>query len=167
MMVVKLTQTRHNTMAYISADTVKRFRNEIKAAFPTSAGWKWSVTGKDHTKVIARLMAYPAGYNFPEYVDINYYYIERSDLGEKEKAVMTKVKEILFSEHWDESDPQIDYFNCAYYVTLGIGRWDKPAVVTPKKVKAKRAPRKAAPAVKATMSDREARDLAAFVGIQF
>lgn len=163
-------------MAYISAAEVKEIRDNIKAAYPVKDGWKWSVRGHNHSSVKASLMAYPKGYKFPGHSDVNYYYIDRMEnVGEKEKEVLTKVKEILFAKHWDESDIMTDYFNCAFYVSMEIGRWNKDAVMVEPKVK--RAPKKAAPkpaplsadtaTVLSEYSEREVLDLAAFVGIVF
>lgn len=39
--------------------------------------------------------------------------------------VMVKVTEILSREHWDESDSQSDYFHCAFYRHIEIGRWNR------------------------------------------
>ena len=167
-------------MAYITSETVKEFRNQIKAAFPASKGWKWSVTKEHHSSVTCALMQFPAGYDFaikregndtsnPLYTQLNHYYLENSSLGKKEIAVLNKVKDILFSKHWDKSDIMTDYFNCAYYVNMHIGKWDKPAVqAAPKKPAS--TPRKARNATNEnnpTMTTAQAESIAAFIGIQF
>lgn len=163
-------------MAYITSEQIKSFRNQIKAAFPASKGWKWSVTKKHHSSVICALMQFPAGYDFaikregndtsnPLYSQLNHYYLDNSGLGKKEIAVLKKVKEILHSEHWDESDIMTDYFNCAYYVNMHIGKWDKPATQAPAKAK-KPASKPSTPA-STTMNTAQAESIAAFIGIQF
>jgi len=43
---------------------------------------------------------------------------------------LEKAKAILMVDHWDKSDIQSDYFNCAYYINMDIGSWDKPYEVT-------------------------------------
>ena len=40
--------------------------------------------------------------------------------------VMAEATKILGREHWDKSDAQIDYFNCAFYMHIEIGQWNKP-----------------------------------------
>jgi hypothetical protein len=37
--------------------------------------------------------------------------------------------EVMKSQNWyDESDITTDYFHTAYYLSLSIGKWDKPYV---------------------------------------
>ena len=37
------------------------------------------------------------------------------------------MREIKRAGEWyDESDSQIDYFNTSFYISINIGRWDKP-----------------------------------------
>lgn len=43
--------------------------------------------------------------------------------------MMKRVDEIADAKNWDESDSQVDYFYCNYYLDIEIGRWDKPFVV--------------------------------------
>lgn len=78
------------------------------------------------------------GYPVPGYAQLNHYSFlvegfSGSDshttngyqLTEAGWEVMAKAAEILAREHWDKSDIQTDYFNCAYYMHLNVGRWDK------------------------------------------
>lgn len=157
-----------NIMAYIDSKTIKKFRDAIKAEYPASKGWKWSVTGHNHSSVKASLMAYPKGYIFPGRASVNHFWLDESGYGKKEIAVLKKVKEILHSEHWDKSDIMTDYFNCAYYVTMEIGKWDRDAVMTTPKAKKK--PAKRAPVAKPTgygLSDSECKMIASSIGINF
>ena len=149
-------------MAYITSEQVKEMRTLIKKAFPAKDGWKWSVTKRDHSQVTASLMQYPAEYDFPDYQQVNHYWLDRaSEFGPKETAVLKKVNEILHIGHWDESDAQVDYFCCSHYVSLNIGKWDKPAVkATPKKTT--KVTRKAK---KPEFSDDEYLAVADFIGI--
>ncbi len=160
-------------MAYISAAEVKVIRDNIKAAFPVKDGWKFSVRGDNHTAVRVALMAYPKGYEFPGHASVNHYHIDRMEsVGDKEKEVLKKVSAIVHEKHWDKSDIMTDYFNCAFYVTIEIGKWDKDAVMV--EPKAKKAPKKATP--KAAPVAKSARDIrrendflkvAEFIGIVF
>lgn len=60
-----------------------------------------------------------------KYIQVNHYYLEESFSG-KALEYLQKVKQIMYVDHWDESDVQTDYFHCAYYVSINIGRWNKP-----------------------------------------
>lgn len=39
---------------------------------------------------------------------------------------LDEVHALLKDGHWDESDIMTDYFNCAWYYSVEIGKWDKP-----------------------------------------
>lgn len=121
-------------MAYISADDVKKYRAMIKTEFPVKDGWKFSVSQSHHSTLNIRLMQYPDGYSFPAQSDLNHYHldnaIEQLDLGKREAQTVRKMLEIANHGHWDKSDIMTDYFNCAYYINLEIGKWDKCAVST-------------------------------------
>lgn len=41
-------------------------------------------------------------------------------------SVMRRAAQILASHHWDESEPQTDYFCCNFYMHVHVGKWDKP-----------------------------------------
>lgn len=60
-----------------------------------------------------------------EYIQVNHYYLDKSFSGIALEC-LEKIKEVLFEDHWDESDVQSDYFNCSYYIAIHIGRYDKP-----------------------------------------
>jgi len=162
-------------MAYITSEQVKDMRNQIKKAFPAKDGWKWSVTKEHHSSVTAALMQFPSNYDFAIkregndtsdelYTQLNHYYLDTCGLGKKEIAVLKKVNDILHTGHWDESDSMTDYFHCSHYVSLHIGKWDRPAV----KAAPKSSHKNENPAPKsATYTAAEYERVAEFVGIQF
>jgi hypothetical protein len=42
-------------------------------------------------------------------------------------AMFNKMIKIMKGQGWyDKSDAMTDYFNTAYYLSLNIGKWDKP-----------------------------------------
>lgn len=58
-------------------------------------------------------------------ISVNQYYLDSSFDGIA-LEYLEKAKAIMYVEHWDKSDVQTDYFHCAYYVNINIGRWNKP-----------------------------------------
>jgi hypothetical protein len=57
-------------------------------------------------------------------ISVNQYYLDSSFDGIA-LEYLEKAKSIMLVDHWDRSDIQSDYFNCAYYVNISIGRWNK------------------------------------------
>ena len=124
-------------MAYISAEEVKVIRNTLKATFPISSGWKFSVRGRDHSSVTVTVLQAPifmlADEDFDiTNVDVNQYYIEDHFTGDV-KTVLLMIKSIITRTHWDKSDIQTDYFNCAFYYNMKIGTWEKEFNFAPNK----------------------------------
>jgi len=111
-------------MAYISKEEVKVIRNEIKKAFPAKDGWKFSVVTRNYSEVDVAIVQAPKEYGFEGHESINQYHIE-SNYNEKQAEMLSKVYAIMSKEHWDESDSMTDYFHCAYYMSMSIGKWDK------------------------------------------
>ena len=63
------------------------------------------------------------------HLDVNPYWFQDHYTG-KAKAFLTEAFAALKGANWyDNSDAQIDYFNTAYYVSLNIGKWNKPYVL--------------------------------------
>lgn len=60
-----------------------------------------------------------------QHLSVNQYYLDSSFSG-KALEYLEKAKDIMYADHWDKSDIQTDYFHCAYYVNINIGRWNKP-----------------------------------------
>lgn len=58
-------------------------------------------------------------------ISVNQYYLDSSFSGIA-LEYLEKAKAIMLVDHWDKSDVMTDYFNCAYYVNINIGLWNKP-----------------------------------------
>ena len=129
-------------MAYVSTETTKRVRAELKRAYPNL---KFSVSKKDGTLRV-RIMSgdidfrdvwedipqskqYWKRFNYPKphfegYVDINTYHPD--SYNPKYTDLFKGIIDIMKGDEWfDKSEPQIDYFNTAYYMKLSVGKWNK------------------------------------------
>jgi hypothetical protein len=62
--------------------------------------------------------------NKDKHISVNQYYLD-SSFSSIPLEYLEKVKEIMYADHWDKSDSQSDYFNCAYYIHMRIGKWNK------------------------------------------
>jgi hypothetical protein len=119
-------------MAYISADDVKAIRTELKQAFPT---WKFAVRkGSGSLSVDVTILQGTARFDGNTNSQVNPYWIEQHWKDEQDRAVLTKINEIMHNApgraggkvYFDHSDVQSDYFHTAFYTHLSIGQWDKP-----------------------------------------
>jgi len=132
-------------MAYISTEEVAAIRKELKAQLPQ---YKFSVTKHHHSSVTVAFMKGPA---FAEFQSRDRYTGEFKDdviegheqlnhhwamdfYGEENGALIKKVEEIIKSapakaggrEWYDKSDAMTDYFDTAFYMSIHVGKWDKP-----------------------------------------
>jgi hypothetical protein len=63
-----------------------------------------------------------------DYIDVNPYSIDKHFSGIAQQA-LTELNNALYSNgYYDNSEPMTDYFDVAYYVSLMIGRDEKPYV---------------------------------------
>lgn len=65
-----------------------------------------------------------ASYSDGKYCQVNHYHIESSFTGVAAEC-LNEINDLMHVDHWDKSDIQTDYFHCAYYVNIHVGRWDK------------------------------------------
>lgn len=63
-----------------------------------------------------------------DYLDVNTYWIQDHFNGTA-LAFLEEVKDAMLGpDYFNHSDPQTDYFHCSHYISIYIGRWDKPYV---------------------------------------
>lgn len=63
------------------------------------------------------------------YMTVNHYCIEKQFSGIA-LDFMLELLEIMKIGHYDHSDAMVDYFNCAWYIEMNIGLWNKPYILT-------------------------------------
>ena len=59
------------------------------------------------------------------HIQVNQFYIREGFPGVA-GDFLSEVYAVMNSGNHDRSDSQSDYFDCGFYVSLNIGRWDKP-----------------------------------------
>lgn len=83
-----------------------------------------NVCGTDLTQVSKGFQPITNGY-----CDVNPYWF-RNHFDGVARNFLAEAFVALKSAGWyDRSDVQVDYFDTAYYVEIGIGKWDKPYVL--------------------------------------
>ena len=65
-----------------------------------------------------------------DYLDVNTYYIDTFFSGRVAEFLQKAVNLLKGSDYYDDTDVQSDYFNCSHYVSIKIGKWNKPYVLT-------------------------------------
>jgi hypothetical protein len=135
-------------MAWVHKDTVTKVRNGLKL-LNKEYGMKTSVSGTNSSSLNVRIISgkidliqnyidtvnaanvmrdYEEVVKYMQrnrYVQVNHYWLD-SHYNGLALEYLEKVKAIMSVDHWDKSDIQSDYFNCAYYMHINIGAWDKP-----------------------------------------
>lgn len=123
-------------MAYITSESVKEMRNELKSLFPAKQGWKLSVTREHYSSVRCIILSAPIELrldNTRSNESVNNFWISsryEDTPNDAAKEALTKINNVLNLNNYDRSDSMVDYFDVGHYVTIGIGAWDKPFTVT-------------------------------------
>lgn len=111
---------------YMSAKEIaQEIRETLKKEFPTSKGWKFSVTKSGGRSIKVSLMAAPV--NYPALLgqeDRSYANVFQG----VEIPELKRIWEIIEKRNWNNSDPMTDYFDVNFYSHFQIGKWDKPFV---------------------------------------
>jgi hypothetical protein len=114
-------------MAYITQDDKKTINAALKVALKGHPTVKVSLSIQNNSSITATITQGPecltpksdSGYD-----TVNHYYIDTNYSGQSAE-ILKLINNCLHIGHWDKSDIQSDYFSCAWYVNIRIGRWDK------------------------------------------
>lgn len=63
------------------------------------------------------------------YINVNEYWYDKHFSGVA-LACITELIDVMNEGNYNNSDPMIDYFSIGWYVSLNIGKWNKPYVCT-------------------------------------
>jgi len=115
-------------MAYINKDTVKTIRESLKKEFPEI---KFSVRKQDHLAVSVSIMKSPY-FEDGEYRQINQYWIKESTDNANQASVIERIDKVIRNagNYFDHSDSMTDYFHCAFYYDIAVGKFDKNHIKT-------------------------------------
>ena len=136
-------------MAYMNQQKKAVIAAALKAVMP--AGWKYSLSVQNKMTILLTFKSAPVdliaminaknakqaerdgqvAYVNDGYAQLNHFYLESAFGADPEVlAVMEAAKKALFcADYYNNSDIQTDYFDCAYYVSMHVGSYDKPFVV--------------------------------------
>ena len=117
-------------MAYISQDDKKKLAPAINAVLKKH-GMKGSIGIKHHSTLVVTITSGPIEFG-SDHIQVNHYYVETSERYSPEaKAFLVELIAAMYSEDWeDKSDTMTDYFHVSYYLSVNVGKWNKPYVCT-------------------------------------
>lgn len=127
-------------MAYIDQVKKQKIAAALKLVVP--AGWKYSLAVHHHSTIICTVASAPfdligafapSQYFDPTtatHTDVNPYHVRAHVADECVADVFERMLEALNTDNHDRSDISTDYFDVGHYVTLKIGRWNRPFTVT-------------------------------------
>jgi len=125
-------------MAYITKEQVAAIRTALKKEFPK---FVFSVVRDHHSSVTVSIMK--GEVDFDGIRQVNTYHTYKEELeqcycdydinNQPFAAMFNKMIKIMKGQGWyDKSDAMTDYFNTAYYMSLNVGKWDKPYEIVKK-----------------------------------
>lgn len=114
-------------MPYISKESVKEKRNQIKKAFPASAGWKIKVRTRHYSVIDIHITQAPIKLIDNDYQQLNTFQIEsRFKHNPEAQLALSKIYDIANKTNEIESVDG-DYGNIpSFYVHMAVGEWDNP-----------------------------------------
>jgi hypothetical protein len=65
-----------------------------------------------------------------KYIQVNQFWYPEHFTGEAKEIVGKVIDALKSADYYDKSDSMVDYFDCAYYIHLNIGSWDREYQLT-------------------------------------
>ena len=115
----------------------KRKKAKIVEAFKSLSlpkPWKITFSVDNHSTIVATIHKAPVSVINDYIFDserletrlcVNQYFIEKSFQGET-LEILEKIKTILNTDNFNNSDVTSDYFHVGHYISIDFGRWNKP-----------------------------------------
>ena len=127
-------------MAYVSQDLKKKLAPAIKAVLK-KYGLKGSVAVNHYSTLVVNIKSgvldligdvnKASQREVVGYHQVNVYHAESWASDPKIKALYKELIAAMKGDSWfDKSDIMTDYFHTAYYLSINVGKWDKPYELT-------------------------------------
>ena len=121
-------------MAYMSKEHKARIANELKSALK-GTGVKCTLAIRHHSTIVCTVKSAPidlignwceqTGKNRPAYLSVNHYHYNNYFTG-KALEIVDKIIKCLNINNWNNSRPEYDHFDVGHYISLNIGKYNKP-----------------------------------------
>lgn len=122
-------------MAYVNQEKKSKVQTALKSIIPLT--WRWSLAVEHHSTLRLTIAAGPKELTIDprcgevrQERSINHYYIDREFPNNPElENLFKKIVAAMNTDNFDNSDIMTDYFHVGHYVSIQIGRWNKPFIV--------------------------------------
>lgn len=126
-------------MAYMSQEKKAKIAAMLKEVMPS--GYKYSLSVRDHSEIVLTIASAPIDLvklakesgkysSLDNYVQVNSHYMHEHFKGTEVHELFCKIQKAMYgADYFDDSDIMTDFHHCAYYVSVNIGKWNKPFVV--------------------------------------
>ena len=121
-------------MPYFSQDQKKAIAPKV-AALCKEYGVKGSLSVRHNSEVSLTISQGSLDFfgnskrSEQHHMQINHHWISEHFSGKVEEFLL-KALNLLNTGNYDRSDAQVDYFDCGHYISIHIGKWNKPYVLT-------------------------------------
>jgi len=144
--IIKL--EREKKMAYMSQENKKEKLQALQKIIPSS--WKWSLSVDHHSTLVLTIQSAPVDLvgewhhmrlekrrglppefdqdKRPDHVQVNEYDLQ--DQFNQSLKKMSEIKDTMMVGNHNNSDAMTDYFDVGWYISINLGRWDKPFIYT-------------------------------------
>ena len=120
-------------MAYMDQERKAKLAAGVKAVMPK--GWKYSLAVRNHSTIVCTISEAPVdlitalhgvGGNGQRHTEVNRRWFEFRNIPDDVATPMLAILDALNVGNHNRSDLQQDLHDVGWYVSLKIGRWDKP-----------------------------------------
>lgn len=113
-------------MAYVSQELKQRLVAAVKKNLVKFADHNLKVSYRvdNHSTIVVTIASGNIDFG-NRCQQVNHYWIPENFDGVA-RDVLLAIRDGLLVEHWDKSDAMTDYFDCSYYISINIGKWNKP-----------------------------------------
>lgn len=117
-------------MAYVSKEKKATIAAALKLAMEEYPTVKYSLSIRDHSTIVCLISKGPEflAPDGKDYADVNTHWIHANYDNEARK-LLTLIKDCLNIKNYDNSHAESDYFSVGHYISICIGKWDKPYIV--------------------------------------
>lgn len=122
-------------MAYMSQERKSQIAPKVKAVL-NKYGVKGSLSVQHHSGLCLTLKSGKIDFQkdcllSDFHYQVNTYHTDSHYQGISKKF-FAEVLNAMNDGNWDNSEPQVDYFDKGWYVYINLGKWNKPYEVTEK-----------------------------------